>query len=104
LEKSSTLISSFQPDQDIVALIERYRTGPFKPTAQVFESVDHECDVSFGIDLRQWAGEGGWNAIRSGDKEKPQVPQVLISLLEGLKAAYPKLLNDTGRFHYGLWL
>jgi hypothetical protein len=97
MEKSSTLISSYQPEQDLVALIERYRTGPFKPTAQVFESVDHACDVSFGIDLRQWAGEGGWNAIRSGEKERSQVPHVLRSLLDGLKEAYQKLPNDTGK-------
>lgn len=97
LEKSSTLISSFQPEQDLVALIERYRTGSFRPIAQIFESVDHETDVSFGIDLRQWAGEGGWNAIRSGEKENLKVPQVLTSLLDALNETYPKLPDDSGK-------
>ena len=95
-EKSSTLLSTYQPDQDLMLLMERYRTGPFKPSPQVFESVDHERDVAFGIDLRQWAGEGGWNAIRSGEKEKPLVPAVLASLLEALKEAYLKMPNDIG--------
>jgi hypothetical protein len=98
MEKSSTLIASYQPEQDLIALIERYRTGPFRPVAQVFESVDHECDVSFGIDLRQWAGEGGWNAIRVGEKDKLAVPYVLVSLLDALDTAYSKLANDSGMY------
>ncbi len=77
-------------------LMERYRTGPFRPSPQVFESVDHERDVAFGIDLRQWAGEGGWNAIRAGEKDKPMIPSVLTSLLGALKEAYPSVVDDKG--------
>lgn len=59
LDRSSTLIASYQPEADLRALIERYRTGPFKPHAHVYESITHdEADVHFGIDLRKWADGG----------------------------------------------
>ena len=95
-ESSATLVAAFSPEQDLTNLIERYKTGPFRPSPQVFKSVDHEPDVAWGVDLRQWAGEGGWNAIRAGEKGKEHVPPVLASLLGALKEAYPKLENDAG--------
>ena len=94
LERSATLIASFQPESDLRALIERYRTGPFMPVAQLYESITHdEADAYFGIDLRKWA-DGGWNAVRNGEEPKETIPDVLTVLLAALKEKYPKLQND----------
>lgn len=77
-------------------MIERYRTGPFHPTPQVYESVAHdEPDVTFGIDLRKWS-EGGWDVLTTGEQKKELYPSVLSALLEGLKDAYGRLSNDNG--------
>ena len=95
-DRSSTLVASYQPDNDLKALIERYRTGPFHPTPHVYESVVHdESDVVFGIDLRKWA-EAGWETHGSGDQKKELYPNVLSALLGGLNEAYGKLPNDGG--------
>lgn len=104
MERTTTLLSAFQPDQDLVALVERYRTGPFRPNPQVYESVSHEeLDVVFGIDLRKWS-EGGWYAnlasIQSEEEEKKQVgkkdlvPPVLTAMLAGIESAYARTAND----------
>lgn len=99
LDRSATLITSYQPEADLRALIERYRTGPFKPVAHVYESLIHgETDVYFGIDLRKWA-EGGWSSLRSDAPPKDNIPEVLIAMLNALNAAYPKLPNDSGEGH-----
>ncbi|KAG6854255.1 hypothetical protein C0991_008948 [Blastosporella zonata] len=96
LERQTTLVASYQPENDLNALIERYRTGPFRPDAQVYESVAHnESDVVFGIDLRRWA-EGGWHALTTGEEKKELVPPVLTALLEGLQDAYKRLPDDAG--------
>ena len=96
LDRSSTLIASYQAESDIKALIEQYRTGPFKPMAQVYENVAHdEADVYFGIDLRKWA-DGGWSGLRNGE-EKDKIPDVLSVLLQALDIAYKKLPSDVGR-------
>jgi hypothetical protein len=95
-ERSKTLIASYQPESDLKALIERYRTGPFHPTPQVYESVAHdESDVVFGIDLRKWS-EGGWEALTTGEQKKELYPNVLSALLGGLKDAYGRLPDDGG--------
>lgn len=76
--------------------MERYRTGPFRPEPQVYESVAHdESDVVFGIDLRRWA-EGSWTAVTSpeDDGKKDLIPPVITALLSGLDRAYTKLPND----------
>ena len=103
MERSGTLLAAFQPEQDLVALIERYRTGPFRPDPQLYEGIAHEeSDVVFGIDLRRWA-EGGWYASftamqNSDEKTKEQkeelVPPVLTALLYGLESAYARSAND----------
>lgn len=97
IERQGTLIAAYQPENDLSALIERYRTGPFRPDAQVYESVAHdESDVVFGIDLRKWA-EGGWSTLMSADEEKKEtIPPVVDALLNGITAAYAKLPNDAG--------
>jgi hypothetical protein len=96
LERSASHIAAYLPDSDLSALIERYRTGPFRPQPQVYESVAHdESDVLFGIDLRRWC-EGGWDALHGEAQNKPVIPPVLTALLDGLQQAYPKLSNDDG--------
>ncbi|KAH9040382.1 hypothetical protein EDB85DRAFT_1925857 [Lactarius pseudohatsudake] len=97
LERSASHIAAYLPDSDLSALIERYRTGPFRPQPQVYESVAHdESDVLFGIDLRRWS-EGGWNTLHGEAQDKPLVPPVLTALLDGLQQAYPKLPSDDER-------
>lgn len=99
MDRASTLIASYQPESDLTALIERYRTGPFRPTAHVYESVSHEgTDVVFGIDLLKWAGESGWAALRvpEDEKKKDAIPPVLSSLLQALDVSYGKLASDDG--------
>lgn len=97
LEKSATLIASYQPESDMRGLIEQYRTGPFRPTAHVYESVAHdESDVVFGIDLRKWADAGAWGAGGPEDK-KDLVPPVLTALFGALLEAYLKLPDDAER-------
>lgn len=96
LDRQTTLVASYQPENDLTALIERYRTGPFRPEAQVYDGVAHdEFDVVFGIDLRRWA-EGGWYALTTGEEKKDLVPPVLTALLDGLQRAYERLPNDNG--------
>jgi hypothetical protein len=96
LERSASHIAAYLPDSDLSALIERYRTGPFRPHPQVYESVAHdESDVLFGIDLRRWS-EGGWSSLHEEVENKPLVPPVLTTLLDGLTQAYLQLPNDLG--------
>ncbi|KAF9245227.1 hypothetical protein BU15DRAFT_41061 [Melanogaster broomeanus] len=94
LGRSATLIATYQPDSDLTALIERYRTGPFRPVPQLYESVaQDESDVVFGIDLRKWA-EGGWSALTSGEEKKELIPPVLTALLNGVTESYTRLPSD----------
>ena len=96
LERSRARIAAFLPEADLLALIERYRTGPFRPRAPVYESVAHDdADVLFGVDLRKWA-EGGWAALRAGEERKDALPPVVPALLAGLAAAYARLPSDDG--------
>jgi hypothetical protein len=96
LERSASHIAAYLPDSDLSALIERYRTGPFRPHPQVYESVAHdESDVLFGIDLRRWF-EYGWSSPHDEAQNKLLVPPVLTTLLDGLTQAYLKLPNDLG--------
>jgi hypothetical protein len=97
VERSATLVSSYNPDSDLKALIERYRTGPFRPTPHTYESVAHdELDVVFGIDLRKWA-EGGWSTVTGEEEKKDQVPPMLLTLLNALKDRYEKIQDDAGK-------
>jgi hypothetical protein len=99
IDRASTLIASYQPESDLTALIERYRTGPFRPTPHVYESVMHDgTDVVFGIDLVKWAGEIGWAAVRvpEDEKKKDAIPPVLSSLLQALDIGYGKMASDEG--------
>lgn len=100
LERSSTLVASYQPESDLKALIEQYRTGPFRPNPHVYESVAHdESDVVFGIDLRKWADSGLWttNGSPASPEQKDMIPPVLTALLGALTEAYGKLPGDADR-------
>lgn len=100
IERQATLIAAYQPESDLNALIERYRTGPFRPVPHVYESVAHaESDVVFGIDLRKWA-EGGWFALTSGEEKKATIPPVITALLNGLNDIYAKLDDDSGKLKW----
>ncbi|KAI0675535.1 hypothetical protein C8Q78DRAFT_1181568 [Trametes maxima] len=97
-ERVETLLASYQPEQDIKVLIERCRTGPFRPVAQVYESISHdESDVVFGIDLRRWADSAYWNVSSPGQQPREEAPPVLSALLSALLEVYPKLPNDAER-------
>ena len=98
-ERQETLIASYQPEADLKALIEQYRTGPFRPNPHVYESLAHdESDVVFGVDLRKWVDAGFWNASANGSQERRDtIPPVLTTLLNALSEAYGKLPNDAER-------
>lgn len=100
IERSTELVGHFKPENDLTALIERSRTGPFRPSVQKYETAAHTVgDVVFGLDLSGWAGEGGWNAVRAAaEGPKDTIPPVLRGLLVGLEAAYKRLPNDIGGF------
>jgi len=75
--------------------MERYRTGPFRPTAHVYESVVHDTtDVFFGLDLRKWAGESRWPSLHGASADKDIIPPVFTALLSALKTAYAKMESD----------
>ena len=93
LERSASHIAAYLPDSDLSALIERYRTGPFRPHPHVYESLAHdESDILFGIDLRRWSDGSPHDEAQN----KLLVPPVLTTLLDGLTQAYLKLPNDLG--------
>jgi hypothetical protein len=109
LKRSETLIAAYQPESDLNALIERYRTGPFRPAPQVYESVAHdEADVVFGIDLRKWADNIADSTLPQGqgegqvpgpeaDAKRPTIPPVLKALLDAMIAAYRTIPDDAER-------
>jgi hypothetical protein len=93
-------IDAFKPDADFRAMIENNRIGNFRPTPHVYESLDSdEPEVSFGIDLRKWAGSN-WKAILrdSGNEKngagKGSVPSAFMALLKGLEMKYPEVSDD----------
>ncbi|KAI0821557.1 hypothetical protein BC629DRAFT_1278140 [Irpex lacteus] len=97
IEHSSTLIAAYQPESDLKAIIEQFRTGPFRPTAHVYESLSHdESDVVFGLDLRRWADAGYWNGNGTTNEErKDLIHPALAALLSALNDAYSKLPDNS---------
>ncbi|KAI0704301.1 hypothetical protein BC835DRAFT_1262104 [Cytidiella melzeri] len=96
LERSATLIAAYQPESDLKAIIEQHRTGPFRPTAHVYESLSHdESDVVFGVDLRRWAEAGFWTGTGAiHDERKDMIHPALTVLLGALTEAYSKLPDN----------
>ncbi|MBW0504856.1 hypothetical protein O181_044571 [Austropuccinia psidii MF-1] len=92
-EEANVLNESFSPEADISALIERYRTGPYRPSPTLFRSYRHqEVKVNFGIDLSKWH-----NSQPAGDSEFCDIPPVLIRLLTDLENKYPKISSHEER-------
>lgn len=93
-------VDAFKPDADFRAMIENNRIGNFRPTPHVYESLDSdEPEVSFGIDLRKWAGSN-WKAIlrdignEKNGAGKGSVPSAFMALLKGLEIKYPEVSDD----------
>ena len=99
IERSATLIAAYQPESDLKAVIEQFRTGPFRPTAYVYESLSHdESDVVFGLDLRRWADAGFWNGNGTVNEErKDMIHPAFSALLNALTDAYTKLPDNSER-------
>lgn len=86
------------PETDVKALIERYRTGPFHPVAQVYEDIQHDQgDVVFGINLRRWS-ESNWDGLTTIEEKQDKLPAVITAMLAALEDSYAKLTDDAGEF------
>ncbi|KAK4684344.1 hypothetical protein P7C73_g5840, partial [Tremellales sp. Uapishka_1] len=100
LQKSTSLsVEAFNPEADIVALIEGNRTGPFRPQPHIYESVESDVpEVNFGIDLRRWSGDQGWKAlVNAPPRPKGAIPDALQALLLALKEMYTSVPDDERR-------
>ena len=87
-ERSALLQETYQPMSDLNSIIERYRTGPFRPRPNVWVDFYHEqTDVRFGLDLKHW---------RDTHDKMEELPDVIRELLSALKDGYEKLANDEG--------
>ncbi|CAE6481960.1 unnamed protein product [Rhizoctonia solani] len=96
ITRSKPLIDAFTPEADATALIERARTGPFRPTAHLFENRqlgEYITDGHFGLDLGKW-GAAAWG---EGEAAPDAVPSVITALLGALEAKYPTLPSDEER-------
>ena len=100
LVSSTTLsVEAFNPDADLKALIEGHRTGPYRPQAHIYDSVESDVpEVNFGIDLRRWSGEFGWKGMLTAPKRpKGSIPDVLQALLGSLDDMYQDLPEEERR-------
>ncbi|ODO07026.1 hypothetical protein I350_04393 [Cryptococcus amylolentus CBS 6273] len=101
IQQSTALsVEAFNPDTDLKALIEGNRTGPFRPQAYVYESLESDLpDVNFGIDLRRWSGERGWKSLvgASTKRSKGAIPEVLEAMLRALNEMYEDLSEEERR-------
>ncbi|KAG9123785.1 hypothetical protein FRC07_013964, partial [Ceratobasidium sp. 392] len=91
-----SLLDAFVPESDATALIERSRTGPFRPVAHLFESRqlgEYAADGVFGLDLGKW-GAAAWGEGESGTDA---IPGIITSLLEALTEKYKGLPSDEER-------
>ncbi|KAJ1306794.1 hypothetical protein OPQ81_007780 [Rhizoctonia solani] len=96
ITRSKPLIDAFTPEADATALIERARTGPFRPTAHLFENRqlgEYITDGHFGLDLGKW-GAAAWG---EGEAAPDAIPNVITALLGALEAKYPTLSSDEER-------
>ncbi|CAE6441078.1 unnamed protein product [Rhizoctonia solani] len=96
ITRSKPLIDAFTPEADATALIERARTGPFRPTAHLFENRqlgEYITDGHFGFDLGKW-GAAAWG---EGEAAPDAIPNVITALLGALEAKYPTLPSDEER-------
>ncbi|WVN86968.1 uncharacterized protein L203_102143 [Cryptococcus depauperatus CBS 7841] len=100
LQQPTTLsVEAFNPEADLKALIEGNRTGPFRPTPHVYESLEVDLpDVNFGIDLRKWSGDRGWKSLVNAPKrEKGAIPEVLEAMLAAVVEMYRGIPEEERR-------
>ena len=99
IESTTLSVEAFNPDADLKALIEGNRTGPFRPQAHIYESVESDVpDVNFGIDLKRWSGEFGWKGMLNAPKRpKGAIPDILQGLLQTLEEMYQAMPGDERR-------
>ncbi|KAI5476919.1 Rho GTPase-activating protein [Pseudohyphozyma bogoriensis] len=84
-DKVQTALQLIRPERDVVAIIERLRTGPFQPRPTVYHSHYSEPAIhAFGIDLRKFDET---NTLED------KVPPILTFLLEYVKDASAKVAN-----------
>lgn len=99
-ETSDLLLDSYSPASDLDALIQRYRTGPFRPQVDVYEPfADAKSEVVFGGDLFTWAESIDWRLPGEKEQEKEEgelLHPVVRSLLGRLKTGYADLPDDDG--------
>ncbi|KAH9819943.1 hypothetical protein DFH28DRAFT_1021481 [Melampsora americana] len=89
-EESDILNESFVPESDVAALVERYRTGPFRPSPVLFHSCRGSAyQVNFGIDLGRW--------YLSQDDQSVHVPPIFSRLLKNLEEKCQKIESHSER-------
>ncbi|KAM0753052.1 hypothetical protein T439DRAFT_378788 [Meredithblackwellia eburnea MCA 4105] len=82
-DKVTGALQLIRPERDVLAIVERLRTGPFQPRPTVYHSHYSEPSITtFGIDLRKFDET---NTAQS------KVPPVLTFLLDHLKGRYSSL-------------
>lgn len=95
-DRNAVVHESFSPEADIVALVERYQTGSFRPQPSIFHCHWGErVDVNFGINLMKWY-EGQEVAAIQG-KEIFAIPPILSALLNHLNTRYGEEDSHAGR-------
>lgn len=101
-ETSDLLLDAYSPASDLDALIQRYRTGSFRPQVDVYEPfADVNADIVFGGDVFRWAEGVDWKL--PGEKEQEAEEDALLhpvvrALLHRLKTGYADLPDDEGPY------
>jgi hypothetical protein len=91
-EEAATVVGAVQPEADLAATIEVYRTGSYRPRPHVFHGREGEQEANFGVDLRRWEET---RHLRPA-QDDGQVPAVLALLFEHLGKAYDRPESDHG--------
>ena len=97
------LLDAYPPASDLDALIQRYRTGAFRPLVHVYEPfADAEVDTVFGGDVSRWAEGIDWKLPGKKEQEAEDgalLQPVVRALLNRLKAGYaaPQTTKVTAR-------
>ncbi|KAL8293658.1 hypothetical protein RQP46_000359 [Phenoliferia psychrophenolica] len=82
-EKVSSALQLIRPEKDVLAIVERLRTGPFQPRPTVYHSHYSEpANVAFGIDLRKFD---------ETNTASSKVPPILTFLLEHISSRYASM-------------
>lgn len=87
-ERLLATLQLVRPEKDVLALIEKSRTGPFQPRPTIYHSHYSEPAIkNFGLDLRKWE--------ETNQSLDTKVPSILTFLLEYITESYKKL-SDSG--------